>query len=151
MCKVTTLQSVVAICLAKEEIFCFLFVMWTHVTTWSEGLVTFLVISLITSHYPAKFGDHRPCGRWDILFLVCHVTTRDLVVREIIMASHGMMGEFPLSWVTILQSLMIIDLVHEKILSFHFITWPHVTTLSEVNVKSWVYSSHHKSLPCQVW
>ena len=32
---------------------------------------------------PTKFGDHRSCGRGDIKLLVCHVISRDYVVRVI--------------------------------------------------------------------
>ena len=62
----------------------FLFVTWRHINTWSKGLVTLCVSSL---YY--KFGGHRCCRR-DILLLVCHVTSRDFVVRE----SSGILGEF---------------------------------------------------------
>ena len=53
--------------------------------------MTLWVALLITSHYPPKFGGHRHCGREDILFLVCHMTSRDFVVRE----SCSIMVEFP--------------------------------------------------------
>lgn len=48
---------------------------------------------------------------------VCHVTLRDFVVRELCDA----MGEFPSSLVTIRQSLVIIDVLEEEILSFQFV------------------------------
>ena len=54
----------------------------------------------------------------DILFLVCHATSRDFVVRK----SSGIMDEFPSSYVTTLQSLVIVGLVEEEILRFHFVT-----------------------------
>ena len=31
-------------------------------------------VSLTTSHQSAKFSSYRPCGRRDILFLICHLT-----------------------------------------------------------------------------
>ena len=31
-------------------------------------------VSLTTSHQSAKFRSYRPCGRRDILFLICHLT-----------------------------------------------------------------------------
>ena len=37
---VSTLQSLVATSLLEEEIFCFYFVRWSYVTSWSEGHVT---------------------------------------------------------------------------------------------------------------
>ena len=37
-------------------------------------------VSLIISDYSAKFGDYRPFGREDIIFSICHVTSRDHVV-----------------------------------------------------------------------
>ena len=54
------------------------------------------------------------------MFFVCHVTSRDFVIRE----SCDTMGEFPLSLVTTLQSLVIIDLLEEETLSFQFVMWP---------------------------
>ena len=71
-----------------------------------------------TSHYPEKFSGHRRCRIEDILSLACHMTSRDFVVRE----SRGIIGEFPSSYVITLQSLVIIGLVEEEILSFHFVT-----------------------------
>ena len=61
--------------------------------------MTLWVAPLITSHYPPKFGGHRPCGREDILVLVCHMTSSDFVVRD----SCSIMVEFP-SIVATLQS-----------------------------------------------
>ena len=54
----------------------------------------------------------------DTLFLVCHVTSCDFVVREL----SSIMVEFPSPQVTTLQSLVIIGRVEEEILSFHFVT-----------------------------
>ena len=38
-------------------------------------------VSLIISHYPGRFGCYGCCRRGDILFLFCHVTSWDHVVR----------------------------------------------------------------------
>ena len=45
----------------------------------------------ITSDYPAKFGDHRSCGRGNIKLSICHVIPIDQVVRRLC----DIMGEFP--------------------------------------------------------
>ena len=58
------------------------------------------------------------CVREDLSFLVCQVTSSDYVVRE----SRDIMDEFSLSSVTMLQNLVIIDLLEEKILRFQFVT-----------------------------
>ena len=90
-----------------------------HRVMWHYGRVPFI----ISLHLIAKFGGHRRCARKEILFFVYHVTSRDFVVRE----SCDTMGEFPWSSVTTLQSLLIIELLEEEMLSSHFVTWLHVT------------------------
>ena len=74
-------------------------------------------VSLIMLH-PAKFGGHRHCSREEILFFVFHITSCHFVVRE----SCDIMDELPLSLVSTLQSLVIIDLLQEEILRFQFVT-----------------------------
>ena len=78
------------------------------------------------------------------MLFVCHVTSRDFVVRE----TCDTIGEFPSSLMTTLQSLVIIDLLEEEILTFQFVTLLHVTTWSEGHVTSWVSYPHYKSLLC---
>ena len=116
-------------------------IMWprSHRFMWHYGWVP-LIISL----HPANFGGHRRSAREEILFIICNMTLRDLVVRE----SCDTMGKFPLSLVATLQSLVIIDLLEKEILIFQFVTWLHVTTWSEDRVTSWVSYLHHKSPPC---
>ena len=58
------------------------------------------------------------CVREDLSFLVCQVASSDYLVRE----SRDIMDEFSLSSVTMLQNLVIIDLLEEKILRFQFVT-----------------------------
>ena len=60
----------------------------------------------------------QACAREEISFFIDQVTARDFVVRE----SCNVMGEFPLSLVSTLQSLVIIDLFKEEISSFQFVT-----------------------------
>ena len=74
---------------------------------------------LIISHHPAKFGCHRRSAREDISFLVCHMTLRYYMVREL----RDVKREFPLSQVTTVQSSVIKDLLEEEILSFYHVTW----------------------------
>ena len=102
--------------------------------------------SLIISLHPAKFDGHRYCAREQILFFVCHATSRDFVVRE----SCDIMDEFSSSLVTNLQCLVFIYLLEEEILSFQFVTWLHVTTCTEGCVAWWVSFPYHKPLPCQI-
>ena len=101
-------------------------------------------VSLITSLHPAKFGGHKRCAREEISFFVCHVTSRDFIIRD----SCDIMGEFLSLLVTTLQSLDIIEPLEEEILRFQFVTWLHVTTWSEGQVTSCVSSRHYKSSPC---
>ena len=35
----------------------------------------------MVSHLPAKFDGHRHCGSGDVMFLTCHVTSRDHVFK----------------------------------------------------------------------
>ena len=44
-----------------------------HVTTFLMCHMTCQWVSLILSHYPAKFGVHRPCESRNIMLLICHV------------------------------------------------------------------------------
>ena len=74
---------------------------------------------LIISHHPAKFGCLRRSAREDISFLVCHMTLRYYMVREL----RDVKREFPLSQVTTVQSSVIKDLLEEEILSFYHVTW----------------------------
>ena len=39
-----------------------------------------------------KFGSCRYCGKGDITFLICYMTSRELLIRE----SHDFMCGFPL-------------------------------------------------------
>ena len=67
-----------------------MFVTWPH---WlhNQGVIGhFEWVSLVISDYPANVGDHRPFGRGDIKLSVCHVTSRDHIVRK----SCDIMGEF---------------------------------------------------------
>ena len=103
--------------------------------TWQRGqrvMWHYRWVPLNISLHPAKFGSHRPCAKEEISFFVCHVTSRNFVVRE----SSDFMGDFPSSLVTTLHTLVIIDLLEEVILRFQFVTWLHVTTWSEDQVTS---------------
>ena len=62
-------------------------------------------VSLIISLHPAKFGGHNCCAREEISFFVCHVTSRNFIIRD----SCDIMGEFLSLLVTSLQSLDIIE------------------------------------------
>ena len=136
---VTNLPCLVVIDHAEEEILSFWFVTRSHMTTWSEGWVP-----LVISHHPVKVGGPRRCAKEDIWFLVCQVISRVHVVRE----SRDIVSEFSPSQVTTLQSLVIIGLVEEGILSFQFVMWSQLTRWSEDYVISWVSFPHCKSPPC---
>ena len=75
--QVTTLPGLVALCFAEEEIFCLYFVTQPHVTTWLVGHVTLWVSSLYYKSPSCKVSGHKRCSRESILFLFCHVTSRD--------------------------------------------------------------------------
>ena len=67
----TTLQSLGSAGIVKVEIYCFWFVTWPR-----DRCVTWFCRwdPIILSHYPAKFGVHRPRESGDITFFICHVT-----------------------------------------------------------------------------
>ena len=113
-----------AIGLVEEEIFCFWFVTWPHVTTWPEGHVTLWVSTpLYKSPSCQVWWSRALCKRRNSVFRL-QVTAHDFGVRE----PCDIMGKFPLSLVITLQSLVIIDPLEEEILSFQFVKWLHVTT-----------------------
>ena len=95
--------------LGGEEIFCFLFVTWSQMTTWSESRVTLWMCSPHYKSHPGRFGAHRRCGRKDISFLVCHV----------IKGLADIMDEFSSLIVTNLSSLVAAALVEEEIFCFY--------------------------------
>ena len=67
-------------------------------------------VPLTIRHQPAMFGGYRPCQRGDIEFSICHVTSRDHVIRE----SSDIMGEFPSLLVTTLPRLVAAGLAEER-------------------------------------
>ena len=80
--KVTTLKIFVIIGFLKVGIFSCHFLNTFSQVTRCHGLMWYHVwVSLIISHYPDKFGDHKSCRKGDILFLICHASSRDHVVR----------------------------------------------------------------------
>ena len=76
------------------------------------------------SHRPVKFRGHRLCGIGDIKLLICHVTSRNYVVR----GSCGIMGQFPSSETTTLPNFVAIGLAEEEILFYigHLTSHAHV-------------------------
>ena len=76
----------------------------------------------IISLHPAKFGGHRRCVIEEVLFFFWDVHPRNFVVRE----SFNIMGEFPLSLVTILQSLVILG--DMKVLICHVASRDHMVS-----------------------
>ena len=60
------------------------------------------------------FGGHRPRGKGDIDFSICHLTSRDQIIR----GSSDIMDEFPSSKVITLASLVTIGLAEEEIFCF---------------------------------
>ena len=104
-------QGLVVTGFTEEEIIHFYFV--TLPSWWSQALfkrkyVVFILsrdlmwlsgqrvtwhyrwLYLIISNNPAKFRDHRPFGRGNIKFSICHVTLHNHLVR----GSCDIMGEF---------------------------------------------------------
>ena len=73
---VTTFKRLVAISFAEEEIFYFWIVTCPHVTTRSEVMWHWWVSLNISLH------GHKRCTREEISPFVCHMTSRDFVVRE---------------------------------------------------------------------
>ena len=141
----TTLPSLVAIGLAEEEIFVFNL---SSDLMWPRGQRVIWHYEWISPcyNYPScqVWWLQDLCKRRNFVFrLSCDLTW----LRE----SCNIMGEFPLSLLTTLLSLLIIDLLKEEILKFQFVTRLHVTTWSECQVTSWVSSRHHKSQTFYVW
>ena len=88
-------RGYVTLLVCHVTIYCYIFrIMWLHKgvpltisphllldVTWSDDHLTLWVSYPITiSHHSAKFGGHRSWGSGDILFLICHVTSRDHLV-----------------------------------------------------------------------
>ena len=69
--QVTTLSSLLAICIAEVQIQRFTFVTWPrdHTLTCLSGNGLPIV-----SYNSVRFGSHRYCGSADIRFYICHVT-----------------------------------------------------------------------------
>ena len=65
-------------------------------------------ISFIISDYPAKFGDHRPCGTGETRDSFCHVTT----LWHFVMCNHGWV---PLIISQYMPSLVVIGLAEKDI------------------------------------
>ena len=40
-----------------------------------------MTLALYDNHHSAKFGDHRHCGRGDIMVLVCYVILQNHMIR----------------------------------------------------------------------
>ena len=83
--------------LAEEEVLSFGLVTWPHVITRSE---VHLTLRVSFSHHKSPPCQVLFCRRGDILFLFCHVTSCNHVVR----GSCDIMVEFSSLQVTILQS-----------------------------------------------
>ena len=84
---------------------------------------------LILNQDPWEFDDYKFCGRADLTFLICNVTSCDYAKY----ISYDLRGESPWSLVTTLSSLLVIGLVFwtgDK--QFWFATWHLVTTWSRV-------------------
>ena len=94
------LPSFMTIGLAKENLLRFYFVMWPHITTRFMWLYRWVPITI--SHQITMFGGHGTCGREDVKFSICHVNSRDHVIRGL----FDIMCEFLSSLVTILPSLV---------------------------------------------
>ena len=83
-------------------------------------------VILIISHCPVKFGGLRFYGIGDIKLLICHVTSRDLVVR----GSCDIMDEFSSPESTTLPNFVAIGFAEEEILFYigHVTSHAHVVT-----------------------
>ena len=109
----------ISIDIYKHDIYIYIYIIYIYILYIYKHKTTHPHIYILSLH-PAECGGPSHCAREEISFFVCHVTSRDFVVRE----SCDLMGEFPSSLVTTLQSFLIIDLLEVEILSFQFFTWP---------------------------
>lgn len=83
---VSALPCLVAICLLEEEIFRFSL---SRDLTWPRGQRD-ICIHLTISQQLAKIRGHRPCGRGDLNFSICYLTSHDHLIR----LSSDIMDEF---------------------------------------------------------
>ena len=97
---------------------------------------------LLIIHRSVKFGDYRLCRIGDIKLLICHVNSRDHVVR----GSRGIMDELPSCG----HRRVTLMLPEKEIFCFSLVMWPHVPKWSIGYVALWMDACHPKSQPTQV-
>ena len=104
----------VVIDLMKTDLSCW-FITWPHVNIWLKGRVTLWSVASYSKPPPC----HRLFGNGDIMFFICHVTSRLWGWWPHIISYHHVKSKKPAS---------VVDL---KIYRSSFVTWSHVTTWSK--------------------
>ena len=80
---ITTLPNLLAICEVVLEIWWLYFITWSCKTIWLKSHVILReVFSQAKSPSGAKFRSHKPCGRGNIVVLVCHVISQDHTMKK---------------------------------------------------------------------
>ena len=108
---------------------------------------------LLTIHYhPDGFGNHRNCDSGDIMFLICHLTSRNHMFKGLC----EFMGWSSSQLVTTLPCFVAISLlqVEKKYFMFHLTLQNHVTDKTmwlKHNIALWVGARYCISPPCQVF
>ena len=104
---------------------------------------------LLVCCHQDKFFDHRHCDRGDIMFLICHVTSRKHMFKDL----YWFMGGSSTQWVTTLPYLVTIGPVQVGINGIQNVAWPQKTTWlkDHVTVELIVEALHGMPPSCQVW
>ena len=80
---ITTLPNLLAICEVVLEIWWLYFITWSCKTIWLKSHVILReVFPQAKSPSGAKFGSHKPCGRNNIVVLVCHLISQDHTMKK---------------------------------------------------------------------
>ena len=80
---INTLPNLLAICIVVSEIWWLYFITWSCKTIWLKSHVILReVFPQAKSPSGAKFRSHKPCGRGNIVVLVCHLISQDHTMKK---------------------------------------------------------------------
>ena len=80
---INTLPNLLAICIVVSEIWWLYFITWSCKTIWLKSHVILReVFPQTKSPSGAKFRSHKPCGRGNIVVLVCHLISQDHTMKK---------------------------------------------------------------------
>lgn len=89
---------------------------------WLEGWE-----SLTVSHHPEKFGNNNYFDKWDLVFLIYHITSHNHLLKW---SCYFM----PLILITVILDMMASDIVVVEMKHFWFVCWSQKTTCKRLIV-----------------